>query len=288
MRACAQLVRLHLSNNYKPFKYSNLTSFIGQLTRFNESFHADNGKDYTLMVETIRVTIVQEPSGGCNSSGKDKHMEISGKKITIPRSSNNNCLFACLKKELGLKKITKGVCNTMRRDVGILNKNSITASQAIKIFDKFKVDQNAMLRIFVDVTGDLYESTPLSENEDPENGGIGRDAPSLASLTILTLSKSHYVREDGDAVIEKKCPKCLKSYKHEHTCNRKRIQYVDAKFRGMRSLLTKVIKAKHNNQRDVLHYDIESHRDEYSIHTPYIVGYVFRGQYIRSSLGRIV
>lgn len=272
---------------FKGIKIKDLDDLRNTIRLYNENVANSQGEDYIITISRMSIKIVKEATGGCQRKGKDIHKTIGGYTYTDPRSTNNNCYFACLKDAYGLNAVTKGVCNNMRRAVNVGPNEPISPTQAVQIYNHFG-DLTKRLIAINSHTKEVYASNtdPVGGVQDlaqlrlPEaaqpNPDQDAENKQIDTITIM-LMNDHWLRQEGETKTASKCELCLKRYMHKHTCNRDVAEYAQAQIRGRRVMMTKVNLPEHNNFRQVLHYDIESYNrvndNGQEIQTPYIVGF---------------
>jgi hypothetical protein len=244
------------SKNFNSFLIRDSQTFARMMEAYVEMTNSQHA-NYTYMVSKIVITIIPENSGGCNSSSHDKKTKIGNIKLIAKRSKDNNCLFACLQTQIDIGSHKGKALGKRRNEIRkefLLEKNTpIPISVAIKIFNKYRTE-NSELRIT-----DMETKRVYGESE-----GLH-----------IALQDGHYFIVELNPLF--KCKKCLKTYRKKHTCNANKVGFVQSKIlKNGRALICKSKKESHNNQNDVIHYDLETFRKDTSgteVHTPYIVGF---------------
>ena len=251
-----------------------LSRFTGELMNFIET--DVRTKKYDHPIGRIIIRIVHENGGGCNSSGKCGSTRAGDFTLMNPRSTNNNCLFACLP-ELGLSKfrLSRKACNEERRKHGLRRDSPVPVSIALEMFKArcpgkhLEIHDVTQLKIFKTWAG-----------EEPEE------------LIRLHLHKGHYCRIKDTP--RKVCRRCGTKYVKSHTCNPGKISYYqkrvkkdpNGEFRCM-SIPKKVkMYTEEDFQKEekyIVDFDIETHVYRYfngiKEHRSYAVGFVYRGEY---------
>ena len=199
--------------------------------------------------------------GGCYKGKHNKITNFPDMKVCNFLSSNNNCFFACCKLELGLQDIKgfgfKGACNKIRRRYNIEDNTPITTKKAVQILEDLAISLcilNGDNKVIIGEQGDNIE---------------------------LILTDDHYMRIYNKKPLQV-CKDCGFKFVKTHSkknCLEMSI-YNNPEDVGVRYLkLGKVDKNIKNKNDNILHYDIESYSDGYGEQTPFIVGYIFRGDY---------
>ena len=257
------------------YRYKDITNIYHSLIEWANSFH--NGDEYIPFVEGIYISIIKENGGGCCSS-EYKKVKYNGMELKNPKSSNNNCFFACIKDYCELSKLTKTYCNRLRNEVNIESDSIITISQAFRIFDNVYDYEDKALKIINNEDG----ITDYSFNYDKDN--------KIQELLVLYLADNHYMIYKG--LSENICVICKAKYKNTHTCpelcftckfrhkgkcNKQRLSYYNnqiLKKKNIKYVLYNEIKEDYNKE-NIIHYDLETYLDENKSNIPYIVGFTF-------------
>ena len=248
---------------FNSFLIKNLSGFVNTLRSYVE-LNASQFTNYSYNIEKMTIKLVKESSGGCNEGNKDRRRRVGDVRFINPRSSNNNCLFACLKGHIDIGE-HKGKAlykrrNDIRHEYKLEKDSPIPISIALKMYEKYKPTSQRSIGI-------IDMDTKITHGEINPN-------------ILLKQQNGHY--EIVEQIEKKtKCEKCLKLHSNRvpHTCNSNRLSYVNNKIKktGDRSLITNVKKEENNTSNQLIHYDIETYRKMNSegvkICTCYIVGY---------------
>lgn len=218
------------------------------------------------IVDSVKITIIKEPAGGCNKCKKIFKLGRDMKLINH-KSTNNNCFFHSLDKHIRLQEgqnvfKNKYYCNNIRKKYGLVNNSKISLSNAILIA---KEEYNIHLSIMNTDEND-YNKTKPKTNEN--------------KVTIYFLN-DHYMEVQVLNYKEQKCNKCGQKYLNKHCPKRclLRQQYQKQQMGKNNERIVKPKKSfieKENKHKQVIHYDIESYpKGKKKEHTPYIVGYIY-------------
>ena len=159
--------------------------------------HSNPMYRYDILINRIRVLIVRPPRGGCNVRANSK--VVAGAKLLYPASSNNNCFFQCIKKELKwvgpdpsgrvpilTGKLTQGRCNGWRQLVSVKQNAPLTCYQGIELM-------KMLLPEFGIHISDCMSGQNIQHNMSAER------------RVFLVLQDGHYSRID-DREIAKNAP----------------------------------------------------------------------------------
>lgn len=183
---------------------------------------------------TFKYTSVLR-SGGCD--GDTHHKTFGDLKILSPKSSKNNCLFACIHHKLG-KRI---MCDTTRKELNIPLDTPIHTNDLFKIAKYYDI----CIRLF-DLKGNLT-STYNTE------GAVQTDI----MLYVNNNGLGHYVLIEGETHT---CDKCGKYWVKKHTCNitYRRKMWLN-RMSGNRNVIPiKIEREKDFDVNSILYYDLET------------------------------
>ena len=225
-----------------------------------------NTPDYIYNVEGIRINIVRENGGGCSKRDKITHKDDIVKKTL--ESSNNNCFFNCVfdKLDIDAKRVGRVACNKIRTAFGLEPDSVIPISKAIEIFDKYK-KVNITLRI-------TDNETLITHTSGAPRSGVRPTG--VTSVFDLILEHEHY------SIITRKptirCNECGKTYRPEHKCTPSVVTFFKQHIKktGERFLLHNLKPELVNNKDKIIHYDLETFKQEnvlHHLHTAYYCGY---------------
>jgi hypothetical protein len=103
---------------------------------------------------------------------------------------------------------------------------------------------------------------------------------SCSNALTIALEDNHYtIRKVSLETRKQKCPACLREYTKQHTCDAKRVKYVNAKIKKTGRYLLSNMKAEDGvNNETIVHYDLETYRrtiglSKRIVQTPYVLGY---------------
>ncbi|MFN9115934.1 MAG: DNA polymerase, partial [Bacteroidota bacterium] len=219
--------------------------------------------DKFLIPEKAYLHIIPAPLGGCYEQAGFKHDFKSGNigdiVIKNPKSSNNNCFFYALKPEFNKLdiKLTKGVCNDIRKEYNLKQGSKIDIHTAKRIaLEKLKIKLGVM-------------------NESSEFFGENGDVN-------LMLVKEHYLRVE---CVKTVCSKCGVQYnkKHDPVSCVQRILLRQNKADGTKYVVPKRMRPKEwcdiekaHEIYHILHYDIETYKkNEHGHSQPNCVGFAW-------------
>jgi hypothetical protein len=217
-----------------PFQTGSILSRLKySLNTQGQKSVASNVVIYLTGVTLKYTTILQ--SGGCD--GDTHHKTFGDMKIMSPKSSKNNCLFACIHHKLG-KRI---MCDSTRRELNIPLDTPIHTNDLFKIAKYYDV----CIRLF-DLKGNLTSTYNV-------DGKIQTDI----MLYVNNNGLGHYVLIEGETHT---CDKCGKYWVKKHTCNitYRRKMWMN-RMSGNRNVIP--IKIEHEKDFDVnsiLYYDLET------------------------------
>jgi hypothetical protein len=238
---------IHSSKKFNSFLIKDLDSFKRNLINYVDLTTSQN-VNYTHFIDRIKIQIIRENSGGCNTSGNDKiTVECGVKTIAPKRSSNNNCLFDCLKQldvidEQIYGNFNKANHNKVRKEFRIEPNKTIPITTALKIFKKYRNAKSIPLEIV---------------NMETKKSSFSNRNVEKTTRNTISLENGHYTIKSSYPLL--KCDNCLQTYRTVHNCNLNRASYAHAKIKKSgRILLSHQFKAEENNKDDIIHYDLES------------------------------
>ena len=183
---------------------------------------------------TLKYTTVLQ-TGGCD--GDTHHKTYGDLKIMSPKSSKNNCLFACIHHKLGKRMM----CDSTRKDLGIPLDTPIHTNDLFKIAKYYDV----CIRLF-DLKGTLVSSYNVE-------GSVQTDI----MLYVNNNGLGHYVLIEGETHT---CNVCGKYWVKKHTCSTtyRRKLWLN-RMSGKRNVIPiKVEKEKDFDVNSILYYDLET------------------------------
>ena len=183
---------------------------------------------------TLKYTTVLR-AGGCD--GDTHHKTFGDLKILSPKSSKNNCLFACIHHKLG-KRI---MCDSTRKELDIPLDTPIHTNDLFKI----AVYYDICIRLF-DLKGNLTSTYNTA-------GSVQTDI----MLYVNNNGLGHYVLIEGETHT---CDKCGKYWVKKHTCNitYRRKMWMN-RMSGNRNVIPqKIEKDKDFDVNSILYYDLET------------------------------
>lgn len=197
--------------------------------------------------------------GGCDT--REHITTINNMKVISKKTTNNNCLFQCVKHFLPIDDSRRNDKNdVIRKKIGLEFNKPIKREEIIKVANYFKVRINLH-----NIEGQLEHT--YGEYEAEAN---------------IILDVDHYVGIINKNYNMSTCNKCGKQYYSTHTCNVKRATYYQKMIMG-ENIITFNDKNTHEEEFDyskVLHFDLETfgeknyESNENNYHDVYAVGFV--------------
>jgi len=246
----------HYTKVFKQANIDDIKTFAGFWYQFVEKSIL-GGSDGNIMVTRVKVSVIRENRGGCYKGGQDKLTNIGDTCVINPRSKNNNCFFACIKDYMGPEQARR--YNVIRQEFNIEKDGQIPISVGLAIFQKYNIVADAKLSIF-------DSDTKIWHGDRAQ------------ALTIC-LEDNHYTIRKVSTKLKQKCPDCLRCWNGAklHTCDAKRVKYVNAKIKKTGRYLLSNMKAENGvNNDEIIHYDLETYRrtvGDHIVQTPYVLGY---------------
>lgn len=223
-----------------------------------------NNMTYIVAVKTIDIRVFAERSGGCGDNVKMlKCSPTSKQRFCSPRSTNNNCFFACIAQELGFKTVSKSKSNAIRTKFGIDPNSPVDVSTALAIIK----DQG--LEDSISIDGFHKAKAPTKTLHL-----IGHGHCSVGHWVFIETEKVHK---------QQTCSRCGLTYWKVHS-EKACLQRMDRKqdVLARRDIKNRIIRAKKstrlpNDQERILHYDIETFNNgkKGSINQLMCLGYEF-------------
>jgi len=202
---------------------------------------AQKGKDskVVMVIEGITFKYTRNPqSGGCD--GNTHHHTNNGLKILSPKSSKNNCLFACIHHKLN-KRI---MCDSTRKEL------DIPLNTPIKTDDLEKIAK------FYDVSIKLYDLTGSYMQTYNEKGKV----ECKIMLYVNNKGSGHYVLIEGETHI---CKECGQHWVKKHKCLTTRRKMWLNRMSGKRNVIPAKIKREEGfDKNQMLYFDLETFKPE--------------------------
>ena len=218
----------------------------------------DSGGNIIILGYSVKYIPIKTTTGGCDSF--QHNTRIGDLKTLSPKSSKNNCLFACIHHALELK--GNFLSLQTRKALGFDKEAMIDINDIEKVAQHYKITIHLH-----DMEGELTHKY----NEGNKIVNI--------MLYISNENKGHYVLITNEL---KFCDKCRHSYfKDGHKCNVRRQMWVN-RHNGLKNVIpSKVFKeAPFNKHQNMFYYDIETFKPEDTdAITPYAVGWSVYGKY---------
>lgn len=218
----------------------------------------DSGGNIIILGYSIKYIPIKTTTGGCDTF--QHNTRIGDLKTLSPKSSKNNCLFACIHHALGLK--GNFLSLQTRKALGFEKEAMIDISDIGKVAEHYKITINLH-----DMEGEL--TNRFNDGNNIVN----------IMLYISNENKGHYVLITNEL---KFCDKCRHSYfKEGHKCNVRRQMWINRKS-GLKNVIpSKIFKeAPFNKHQNMFYYDIETFKPEDTdAITPYAVGWSVYGKY---------
>jgi len=196
----------------------------------------ESNKYADVFIKSVEITYSNTPEeGGCDVD--THHKTYNGLKIMSPKSSKNNCLFACIHHKLG-KRI---MCDTTRKELGI------ALDTPIRIDDLERIGKH------YDVKIKLYNLTGEFTQSYNEEGATECDI----MLYVSSGGAGHYVLIEGETHT---CGECGKYWVKKHKCNiTVRRQMWINRMSGNRNVIpSKVEKEEPFDTNSLLYFDLET------------------------------
>jgi DNA polymerase elongation subunit (family B) len=213
--------------------------------------------DVVLEIDSVDVIVYPRTplEAGCDSN--THHKKIGDMKVCSPKSTNQNCLFACIHQHLGKRMYAESV----RKELGIPTNTPI------------RLEQIDMIAKHYGITVSLY---------DLDGNHVNDYNPGLPKCNIMNWvlddGKGHFVLIEGEV---KQCEQCGKSWIHKHTCNLRRRMWV-SRMSGKRIVINneKALRDEPFDCNKMLYYDLETFRPEDTdAITPYAASWYCDGKY---------
>jgi len=192
-----------------------------------------------LVLEGVVYKYSRNPeSGGCD--GNTHHHTNNGLKIMSPKSSKNNCLFACIHHKLD-KRI---MCDSTRKELGI------PLNTPIKIEDLENIAK------YYDVSIKLHDLTGAYMQTYNENGKV----ECKIMLYVNNNGSGHYVLIEGETHV---CNTCGQHWVKKHKCLTTRRKMWLNRMSGKRNVIpAKILKDEGFNKNQMLYFDLETFKPE--------------------------
>lgn len=250
----------------EPFNFSINGKKLKMVVKHFEEYRENWVENYLLQSSAFNITIeiielrVMSTSQSVGTTGGHYSTKvIDGIKIRDKKSKGkNNCFFWTiedwLKQYYHCERLTPKLCNIVREEFGLQPNSKIGTQMCIEICKKLL---NKNIYIINRYDGILKKDSFNEKNFD----------------RVLFTMNEHIYQYEGEYA-SNYCPLCNKRYVHKHdkkNCMDRQI-YLDPEKK--RVLPNKRLGKGLSLQKNVLHYDIETHTDnpEHEL-VPYIVGY---------------
>jgi len=224
-----------------------------KLEEWSEKMYASD-----VALEVFGIDIVEmRVQGGCDEN--THHRKINDIKVMSPKSTNQNCLFACIHHFLKQRILA----DNTRKQLNILPNTPISVSQLDTIAKHYKI------------TIHLYDIDGVFN--DKYNDGF---AVCNIMLWANNNGMGHYVLMEGEV---KQCDECGKSWIKKHSCNLRRRMWL-SRMSGKRIVIpSKALQEEAFNPSDMLYYDLETFKpgDTDAI-TPYAASWYCDDKYYTS------
>ena len=210
----------------------------------------------SIKITGVVITYISAPQGGCDSN--TFHKKLGDLKILSPKSTRNNCVFACIHHPLGKRLYSE---NT-RKQLGIASDTPI------------RIDQLEIISRFYDV------SIHLCDIEGGEIGVYNKECANVINLMLFVQNETqqgHYVLIEGEV---KQCSECGKSFIKKHTCNLRRKMWIN-RMSGRRNVIpSKIKRPEPFDCENMIYYDLETFKpDDSDSITPYCASWYANGKY---------
>lgn len=258
-------------NSGDPVEVNNMRAAFNSLITKVLQFTSDG--EYNFDIDQVTITVIPQIGGGCCSGKREKIITFNNMKLVSYPIKNNNCFFACVKKQIGEKKLGKRVCNLLRDKLSLEHNKPITPSKAIDLFKIIRSKKHYQLQIIDTNEGREYKTE--DEPKTVENNTNNK--------IILLLIDDHYslMRSRTNLkVIYPKCSICNDEHDIKKKCKESSITTYNRKKEYVK--YKRYLKGKDPdsfeclNNDCVIHYDLESHhKNKINEHIPYINGFVF-------------
>lgn len=228
-----------LGNAFKfPYNLGEISTRL--INGFNRTATRGVGSDVSVFLTGIILKYVDNPTeGGCDTD--THHKRYNDLKIMSPKSTKNNCLFACIHHHLG-KRI---LCDNTRKELGIELDTPIRINQIEKIAKHYDV----CIHLF-----DMDANKIGDYNEESKN-------ECNIMLFVSGCGKGHYVLIEGETHV---CEECGKYWVKKHKCNLRRKMWVN-RMSGNRNVIpAKVVQQEKFDTGKMLYFDLETFKPENS------------------------
>lgn len=231
----------------------------------------DNIQGSEAEAELLQVKMVfseRPPQGGGCSTKNDTNDKFDMNKIKFsivsPKTSNNNCAFACYMRKLGIKG-NKVKPDKIRETIGLKHGEIVMVSQLHMLSDHFQVGHQ------VYDGDDAYKVIDAYEMD-------------RETIVDLVLMGGHYWLIKNQAEPLKKCYSCGKKYRNVHTeCVPSKKLFYEQQIHsdGKKWVKSSEYKKKKKYcENDVIFFDIETFPDPINkAHICYAVGWWVNGNY---------
>jgi hypothetical protein len=237
----------------KPANDITKKDIIQTIVDRNNKAPDSNGSMYLL---EVIFTYIGELNGGCDTN--TFHKKLGDLKIMSPKSSKNNCLFACIHHHLK----SRIYAEATRKILGIEKEKPIGLSDIEMIAKHYKV------RI------------TLTDMEGKQLGIYNTESENNINMMLFICDKTnqgHYVIIEGSV---KFCESCGHHYIKKHKCNLRRQMWIN-RMSGRRNVIpSKIERDEVYNTDNMIYYDLETFKEEDTdCITPYCASWYANGQY---------
>jgi hypothetical protein len=176
-------------------------------------------------------------SGGCDTN--THHKKYNDLKIMSPKSTKNNCLFACIHHF----KNERILADNVRKEL------------EIPLDTPIHVDQLDMIGKHYDLKISLYDmdATLVSTHNNTGKSNIN------IMLFIACKGMGHYVLIEGETHV---CDNCGKYWVKKHKCNLRRKLFLN-KMSGIRNVIPALVEKDHEfDDKNMLYFDLETFKPD--------------------------
>lgn len=238
-----------------PFNTGEIESEV--MRRLNLLTERGFGSGVKVYMTSVTFKYIDNPaSGGCDSNTHKKR--YNDLKILSPKSTKNNCLFACIHHFLGERLFA----DNTRKALGLPLNTPVHTSQIGAIAKYYGIKVNLF----------NLQAEKIAEY------GSGKECNLM--LFVNNNGCGHYVLIEGQTHI---CDECGKYWVKKHTCSFRRKMWLN-RMSGKRCVIpSKIEREEKFNTDNLLYFDLETFKPEGTDQiTPYAASWYCDGEYYQS------
>lgn len=222
----------------------------------NKAVQQATDSDVIVYLTSFTIKYIDNPTdGACDTN--THHKTYNELKIMSPKSTNSNCLFACIhhhKKE-------RILCDNTRKALGIPLNTPIAIDQIEKIAKHYNVRIN------------------LFNLDAKLIGEYNKDSTDVCNIMLFVSDggRGHYVLIEGETHT---CEECGKYWVKKHKCNFRRKMWLN-RMSGKRCVIpSKTERDEKFDNNNMLYFDLETFKpDDTDAIIPYAAGWYCEGKY---------